>query len=409
MNDSNLDQILDMVQSVPTLPEVAQELSRLAGDPNASAQDMAQVAEADSGLAAQILRVVNSSFFGFSRQISTIPQSIVVLGTHGVRNIALSITVSKLRPQIENQLTYFNIDEFWRHSLAVAIGARQLSRSLLICDPEEAFLAGLLHDIGKLVMIECCPDRYQEIIADAAESNIPLHLLEESRLGFTHADVGFALCERWKIPDSVAYNVQHHHHWSCDTPITSEQNQLLFMVNTANNLAKVAGIGSSGNPRVTPFCMQKTFSHRSLSESLQMTLEILPSEVAHTEHLFNISSERNYENKAESEHLCAGIVIQNPDFFKILSLLLLSQGVLPVTQQERLPENSEMIAVITDIDLTQDSLPAGWSHNILKYNAFSKLESTQSTSGNSFEIDVEQLRLWLLEQLPDSSTKELVT
>ncbi|QDT43165.1 hypothetical protein Pan241w_32640 [Gimesia alba] len=408
MDESKLDDILNMVRSVPTLPEVAQELSRLAGDPTASAQDMAHVAEADSGLAAQILRVVNSSFFGFSRQISTIPQAIVVLGTHGVRNIALGLTVSTLRPKIETHSQYFDVDDFWRHSLSVAIGARQLARELVICDPEEAFLAGLLHDIGKLILIESSTEQYQELITAAHSTNQPLHTLEENQLGFNHTDVGFALCERWKIPESVSHTVQNHHRWNCETPIATEQNQLLFLVNTANNLAKVSGIGFSGNACVTPFCMQTSFSYRSLSEALQKTLEILPSEVAHTEHLFNITSQSNYASLSESGNICVGVCVQNPDLYKIISLLLLSQGIVPVTQQEQMPAETEMIAVLTDSELNLDSLPERWSRYIIAYHHFENSDHQQSQPEKSFEIDVEQLRIWLNEQLPAFTTEELV-
>ncbi|QDV51302.1 HDOD domain-containing protein [Gimesia fumaroli] len=408
MDKSKLNDILNMVRSVPTLPEVAQELSRLAGDPTASAQDMAHVAEADSGLAAQILRVVNSSFFGFSRQISTIPQAIVVLGTHGVRNIALGLTVSTLRPKTESHSLHFDVDDFWRHSLSVAIGARQLARDLVICDPEEAFLAGLLHDIGKLILIESCTEQYEEIIGVAQSNNQPLHILEESQLGFTHTDVGFALCERWKIPESVAYTVQNHHNWNCDRPITTKQDQLLFLVNTANNLAKVSGIGFSGNACVTPFCIQTSFSHRSLSEALQKTLEILPSEVAHTEHLFNITSQSDYGNFADSGHFCIGVIVQNPDLYKIISLLLLSQGIVPVTQQEQIPAESEMIAVLTDSELNPESLPAGWSQHIITYQYSAESNQQGLQPDKAFEIDVEQLRIWLNEQLPASASEELV-
>ncbi|WP_339734371.1 HDOD domain-containing protein [uncultured Gimesia sp.] len=408
MDESKLNQILNMVRAVPTLPEVAQELSRLAGDPTASAQDMAHVAEADLGLAAQILRVVNSSFFGFSRQISTIPQAIVVLGTHGVRNIALGLTVSTLRPQLNTDSQLFDVDDFWRHSLSVAIGARQLARELVICDPEEAFLAGLLHDIGKLILIESCAEQYQELITAANTNNQPLHVLEETQLGFNHADVGFALCERWKIPDSVAYSVQNHHHWNCEMPLATKQNQLLFLVNSANNLTKVSGIGFSGNACVTPFCMQTSFSHGSLTEALQNTLESLPLEVAHTEHLFNITSQHNNTNISEPGSVCIGVIVQNRDLFTIFSLLLLSQGIIPVSEQDQIPTGTEMIAILTDSEMNPNSVPVGWSQHILTYCYSKELNHPQSPQDISFEIDVQQLRIWLNEQLPTSTMEKLV-
>ncbi|WP_417382864.1 HDOD domain-containing protein [Gimesia sp.] len=408
MDEIKLNQILKLVRSVPTLPEVAQELGRLAGDPTSSAQDMAYVAEADSGLAAQILRVVNSSFFGFSRQISTIPQAIVVLGTHGVRNIALGLTVSAIHPNLATNSQFFDVDDFWRHSLSVAIGARQLARHLVICDPEEAFLAGLLHDIGKLILLESCTEQYLALIAAANAKNQPLHTLEETQLGFNHTDVGFALCERWKIPESVAYTVQNHHCWNCDMTISTEQDQLLSLINTANNLAKVSGIGFSGNTSVTSFCMQASFSYRSLSEALQKTLETLPSEVAHTENLFNITSQQNYAAACKTGDTCAGVVIQNPDFYKIISLLLLSQGIIPVTLEEPIPEGAEMIAVVTDAELNPESLPVAWPQNIIVYHHHEELMHQESPERKPFQIDVEQLRIWLNEKLPSSVKEELV-
>lgn len=408
MNEKKLDEIFKIVRTVPPLPEVAQELSRLAGDPKATAQDMASVAETDSGLAAQILRVVNSSFFGFSRQINTIPQAIVVLGTHGVRNIALGLAVTALRPNLSNDSTPFKVDDFWRHSLSVAIGARQLAKHLAICDPEEAFLAGLLHDIGKLLLIEAYPDQYTSLITTAHSHQLALHTLENSKLALNHAEVGFALCERWKIPQSVAHTVQNHHMRNCDLSISSEQDQLLFLVNTANNLAKVRGIGFSGNTCATPFGQHLSFSDGSLSEAVQKTLLMLPTEVAHTERLFNITSQQNYPTISNSAENCVGIVLQDPHLSQTISLLLLSQGIVTINENEHVPSGVSMIAVLTDEETSSESLPDNWSDNIIVYHHAGIVNHDLSHDDSQLEIDIEQLRIWLNDHLTNSVMQETV-
>ncbi|QDU10799.1 HDOD domain-containing protein [Gimesia aquarii] len=408
MNEKKLNEIFKIVRKVPPLPEVAQELSRLAGDPKATAQDMASVAETDSGLAAQILRVVNSSFFGFSRQINTIPQAIVVLGTHGVRNIALGLAVTALRPNLSKDAPLFKVDDFWRHSLSVAIGARQLAKHLAICDPEEAFLAGLLHDIGKLLLIEAYSDQYIALITTAHSHQLALHTLENAKLGLNHAEVGFALCERWKIPQSVAHTVQNHHFRNSDLSISSEPDQLLFLVNAANNLAKVSGIGFSGNTCATPFGQHFSFTGGSLSEAVQKTLLTLPTEVAHTERLFNITSQQHYPTVSNSAENCVGIVIQDPHLFQTISLLLLSQGIETITVNEQIPSGASMIAVLTDEDTAPETLPDEWSDNTIAYHHAGIVNHDLTHDDSQLEIDIEQLRVWLNDHLTNSAMQETV-
>ncbi len=409
MNQDKLEEILNMVRSVPTLPEAAQELSRLAGDPTASAQDMANVAETDSGLATQILRVVNSSFFGFSRQIKTIPQAIVVLGTHGLRNIAVGLAVTTLRPKLTKTPVAFDVDDFWRHSLSVAIAARLLSKQLASCDPDEAFLAGLLHDIGKLILIESLTEQYETVLTMANSQNQPLHILEEQVFGFNHADVGFALCERWKIPESVADTVRHHHQWNSESPILTEQDQLLFLVNTANSLSKVAGIGFSGNKYMTPLSIQSHFAGRTLEDSLQEVLQTLPAEVTRTEHLFHIKSKHIPAQVSESAGNCVGFITQHSQLYNTIHLLLLSQGIQSVTAKERIPSGAVMTAVITDADTTPESLPRNWCSHIVVCHAADFMNHTTPPCEDQVEIDIEQLRNWLNTQLPVSVPEEIAS
>ncbi|HPF69421.1 MAG TPA: HDOD domain-containing protein [Candidatus Krumholzibacteria bacterium] len=202
---NSADLIRRTVRDLPPLPRVVQKLVRVVADDRVSAADVSRILGSDQALAGKILKLVNSPFYGQSGEIATVTRAVVVLGFSAVRNLALGLSAAGLLRKVgpEYQL------RFWRHSLATAAAAEVLScLGGMPENPEEAFVAGLLHDVGHAVMAMIAPREFAAAFAPGGPD-----LLERERAGFglTHAKAGQLLLKRWKLPDELCDAVRFHH------------------------------------------------------------------------------------------------------------------------------------------------------------------------------------------------------
>ena len=192
------------VKSIPTLPAVLTVLSRRMEDPNTSSEDLAQVIVQDQAIASKVLKLVNSPFYGFSGRIQSINQGIVILGFNAVKNLVLSTSViDAFRGASSGEL--FRMDTLWVHSAAVASTAKLFAERTRVCDPEDAFVGGLLHDIGKVLLWTSEPRLLTACLQAVAQKNLPLAEIEERILGFQDQELAALLAEKWKFPESLRY------------------------------------------------------------------------------------------------------------------------------------------------------------------------------------------------------------
>jgi putative nucleotidyltransferase with HDIG domain len=232
------------VSHIATLPEITLRIVELVENPSSTAQDLHTVISTDPALSSRILKVVNSSFYGMPGQIGSINRAIVLLGLNAVKNIAISASLSKLFKG--GQLCpAFAAKDLWRHSVATAAVAKVIADTLKIGLPDEAFLAGLMHDIG--IMVELQNDRNKLIetvnsLGVQKDGSPTSDMLEsEQRIfGATHQDFGKALCEKWKFPKSLA-NVAGSHHAPMSMP--EDSRTLPALVYIADRLAAEAEQG----------------------------------------------------------------------------------------------------------------------------------------------------------------------
>ncbi len=195
-----------------------------------------------------MLRLVNSAYFGLRNPVSSIHQALVSLGVNTLKNIALSLAMLGALPR-ENGAG-FNSEECWVHSLAVGLAARRLGR-LAGVDPAEAeeyFVAGLLHDVGKLVLARQAPQEYRRALEAAAAGEQDLLAAEAAVLGATHAEVGAVLATHWGLPEMLGLGLARHH-----APDAGEPSALVDAVYAADQLSKRLGLGFSGDPTWKPF------------------------------------------------------------------------------------------------------------------------------------------------------------
>jgi HD-like signal output (HDOD) protein len=190
-----------------SLPEIVIKVSRMVDDPRCSGAAIAQAIGTDPALAARLLRIANSPFYGFPSRIETLARAVTVIGTRGLRDLVLATTAIRLI----SRLGVMDMRAFWRHSLLCGMGARILAARAGLPEPEALFVSGLLHDVGQVIILMKLPEMGRETRMRAEDCGLPLHLLERSVMGFDHADVGGELLRQWMLPRSVWEAVKHHH------------------------------------------------------------------------------------------------------------------------------------------------------------------------------------------------------
>lgn len=199
------------LKNIATLPAVALKILRLADDPDSTIDDLNQVIKCDPALCTRILKVVNSSFYGLPRQIGSIDRAVLLLGLNAVKNIAIAVSLDRVF-RTEQIAAGFDVRDLWTHSIAVATGARGLAEKAEMAVPDEAFLAGLVHDIGMIAETQACRPKFVELIDRFSDDHgLTFREAEEQILGATHESFGAALCRSWQLPVNLEYVAGFHH------------------------------------------------------------------------------------------------------------------------------------------------------------------------------------------------------
>jgi len=235
---------LEEISDVPTLPHVATQLITLLDDPDVSFKRVATLIEEDPPLVAKILKLINSGYYHLAKEIRDVKQAIVYLGLDEIRNLVFAMSVYSTFYNVKRS-EYFDYSQFWVHSAGTAKMAMVLSKYLKMSSYSSTYIAGLLHDFGRLVLQFFFSEQYQKVFQKSMEENVPLIVAERNELGLTHAQVGFWLAERWGLPESIALVMLNHHEV---TEKDLEQNPLLALVHFANTITNIWGATLEPNP-----------------------------------------------------------------------------------------------------------------------------------------------------------------
>jgi putative nucleotidyltransferase with HDIG domain len=210
--------ILKGIRELPSLPEIVNKIIQKLSLPNTPASEIARLIGYDLGLTSKVLRMVNSAAYGLQRQISSIQHGIMILGFNTVRGLVLSASIFKL---IEEQGEAgdgqaWDYKEFWTHSMLTGICTRRIAEMLYLPDREDAFSAGMLHDIGVMILNVYFKKEYEDVFRYAREKNLTPYgkaflNLEQEMLGTTHVAVGSIMAAKWKLPTTLAEVIQYHH------------------------------------------------------------------------------------------------------------------------------------------------------------------------------------------------------
>ena len=248
MDDHRQERIKKITQSIiglPTLPTVITQMIGVIDNPKTSAKDVASLISTDQALTAKILKLANSAFYGFPRGIATVNHAVVVLGFDTVKNLGLSVSVLE-RFAGGSADTEFDRQKFWEHSIACGVAARMLAGKLRYRVEGEAFAAGILHDIGKLILSQYFTDEFGEILALVRDEDLYIGKAEEQVLGLTHTEIGHWLAEKWNLPDKLVAAIAYHH-----APGSLERDaELPSLIHLADFLCRREKIGDGGGTRL---------------------------------------------------------------------------------------------------------------------------------------------------------------
>jgi putative nucleotidyltransferase with HDIG domain len=205
----NLESLLQQSDELPSLPEIYIKVSDLLEDEESTSKEIGQAVQTDPSLTARILKLINSAYYGMPRQVTSVAQAVSLLGRLQLKQILLGTLLAGVFNDM--QIRNFSMMNFWRHSIKTAIIARHLAmQNVNIIDHEAFFTAGLLHDIGRLVMAKAAPDELAEIDRQVRNGGDVIKL-EAELLGLTHVDVGGALMLKWDMPAVITQCVLKHH------------------------------------------------------------------------------------------------------------------------------------------------------------------------------------------------------
>jgi HD-like signal output (HDOD) protein len=258
---SSPQELLRGYVEVSTLPLVYTKLNEAMNDPRRSLNDIAMIISEDAGLSARLLRIVNSALYNFPTRVESVPRAVTIIGTQQVRVLALATSVLSLFKGVPEDLV--TMDSFWRHGIATGLAARALATFRRSPDPEFYFTAGILHDIGRLLLLMKAPEETREAMVRAREQSRLLCLTEREVLGFDHAAAGRALSQVWKLPARMEEISAFHNSPGSATKYPMET----ALVHVADIIAHAMELGSSGELFVPPL-FRKSWEILEFSPSL---------------------------------------------------------------------------------------------------------------------------------------------
>lgn len=247
MPNSKNEKLIVLVEKMPAFPKSVQQIVQLTSDINASAKDIVRVIECDPVMTVKILKSINSSFYGLPQKVTSVQRAVVYIGLNTIKNIALGVAAMGML-NTKNKAN-FNTSNFLLHSLSTAAISKMLAEriGLSAIECSDCFVAGLLHDFGKVVFAEFMPDEFKLALEKSKELQLPLHQTELEFIGLSHTQAGKMLAEKWDLSDPLIDAIAHHH------DIDRSQNILRDCVFAANQLSKHLQFGDSGNPLIEDF------------------------------------------------------------------------------------------------------------------------------------------------------------
>ncbi|MDD2711032.1 MAG: HDOD domain-containing protein [Verrucomicrobiae bacterium] len=392
-----IEQILKKVNTLPPLPAAVQKLTEMTKDTETSYDEMAEVISTDEMLTSRILRVANSPFYGLAQRVSTVSQAIVVLGMQGVKSIAIGVSVFGFKAGSGNT-EFLKREDLWRHALGVATGAKLLATHFELENWEEAFVGGMLHDIGKIILMECFSAQYSEVLKAASTGAKSLQQLEQEAFGINHSNLGAEICRRWKMPASLARMISMHHVNARTSENSIKLDHILFAVRIADNLARIAKIGNDGDPQLAADFMPLVEAENLKPEQLRRILLMLPEEVEKVEVFFDLTpSVHPHPDDLAAKQV--GVIIDDSRDQEIIRICLLAMGYTLALPLEILDSQKPLAGAIVDGALDPEMRKNLESRQI-PIADFGLWRQENAPVDQTVQININLLQDWLAKILP---------
>jgi HD-like signal output (HDOD) protein len=245
-NQAAIRSTIESISSLPTLPVVIDRISRLLENPRTSAEEIGRAITVDQSLASKVLKLVNSAFYGFPGRISTITHAIVILGFSTVKNIVLTASIFDTFRKRGPAQPGFNMEEFWLHSIACGAASQSIARHVGFEEKETCFIAGLIHDIGKIILAQYLRKEFAQTVTTVREKEILFYESERELFDITHQEIGGILAERWRLPPNLRQGVLNHH-----APVSGRDHYLISaIVQCADIFVRALDYGNGGDQRI---------------------------------------------------------------------------------------------------------------------------------------------------------------
>lgn len=262
---NEVEVLIDNTVSIPTVPTTLNEINRIINDPDGSAMEAADVVAKDPAIATKVLRLANSSLYSLRVDVSDVKHAVSILGLRILRNLVVQATILEQFKVAQKDRTSFDPEWLWDHSVKTASAARMLVEECEVpgVDAEAAYTAGLIHDVGKILLLQDPTERFLQAVEKSATTGEPLHSCEMEIYGFHHGHAGALLAMRWKLSTLLAHVIECHH----DPLAEEEYLKVGCLLHCANGLAHAAATGNGG------------YVGDSLDEEILGTLGVDPTRV----------------------------------------------------------------------------------------------------------------------------------
>lgn len=243
--EDRLRKVQSYISKMPSLSTTVTKVLDICNNPVSSPNDLNRVISLDPVLTGQVLRLINSAYYGIPNRVTSLTKAIIMLGLNTVKNLVLATSVLATFKN-RSLAGSFSMDDFWEHCLCVGTTSKLMAKLCRVptADQEEYFVAGLLHDLGKLPMMACFGDLYGDAVHKGMDEGVPLFIAERKCIGFDHCQVGMLIISKWRLSSRTLNAVIHHH-----APLAqeSEPDHLLYFMSLADQLAQHLNIGNAGN------------------------------------------------------------------------------------------------------------------------------------------------------------------
>lgn len=275
------------IEKMPPISPIIGKINQIAHEIETSPKELVKIIMLDPVLTGKVIKLVNSSFYGVAERVQSLPQAVILLGVNTVKNLAVS-TALLGTVSVKKKQSPLNLEEFWKHCLASAVGCKLLGKALNVPNEDMGiyFVAGLLHDIGKILFIRINPEKYSQVLEECRQFGISLSFSEIAHFGCSHTHAGGLLAKKWRLDNALIDSVESHH-----LSAGNNNNLITNVVTVINNLCKHFHFGESGDPLEEEIAGDLIKKLNISSNTLKKISDQLPFEINKAAEFLNIIQE----------------------------------------------------------------------------------------------------------------------